>query len=69
MVDEPLPDRGHEALRQSILATLADLQQNAADTTDSLTLTDILFEQFGSVLAQIDALQQRVAQLESPLAP
>lgn len=76
MANAPLRDRGHEALRQDILATVAAQQQTADDTATGLDLTDVLFDlasslltQVGDALTQIDALQQRVAKLENPLAP
>jgi hypothetical protein len=63
------PDRAHEALRTELLAAIKSGQDNAAGVDDSYYLTDVLFGLADSLLAQIDALQQRVAQLELPKAP
>jgi hypothetical protein len=87
---EPSRDRGHEALRQDILAAVADLQLNTGDVQSGLELSDLLFQFIGQLLdsvdalniradaaetreqtlqSDMDALQQRVAALESPKAP
>jgi hypothetical protein len=83
---EPSRDRGHEALRQDILAAVADLQLNTGDVQSGLELSDLLFQFIGQLLdsgrraehprrrrqlreqteqVDIDALQQRVAALET----
>jgi hypothetical protein len=59
------PDRAHEALRQELLAAIAAGQDNTAGVDDSYYLTDALFGLIDSLLAQIDTLQQRVANLEA----
>lgn len=59
------PDLAHEALRTELLAAIQSGQDNTAGVDDSYYLTDVLFDLINSLLTQIDALQQRVAQLES----
>jgi chaperonin cofactor prefoldin len=58
-VAQPSRDRGHEALRQDILATVADLEQNTGDTAIGLDLTDTLFDLIDGLYTQIDALNTR----------
>lgn len=62
------PDRAHEALRTELLAAIDAGQTNSVGVDDSYFLTSVLFDLVDSLLAQLDALQQRVAALESPSA-
>jgi hypothetical protein len=56
---EPSRDRGHEALRQDILAAVADLQLNTGDVQSGLQLSDLLFEFVGQLLDDVSALNTR----------
>lgn len=60
----PSPDRGHEALRQDILATISDVNRNTGDTATGLDLTDVVFELLDGLYAQIDALNIRCDALQ-----
>jgi hypothetical protein len=48
-INDPLPDLGHEALRQSLVSALA-----AGD--DGYYLTGVLFDLIDGLQAQLDAL-------------
>lgn len=65
-VDTPSLDRGHEAIRLAVVAAIANLQQNVADTTDGFTLTDVIFDLLNTVMATLDAHAARIAALEAP---
>jgi hypothetical protein len=58
-INDPLPDLGHEALRQSVVSALA-----AGD--DGYYLTDVLFDLLGGAMDQISALQAQVDALTPP---
>lgn len=64
-IDNPSPDRGHEAIRRAVKKAIADLTDTQADSDDSFYLVDVAFELLDGALAQIDALTQRVAALEA----
>jgi hypothetical protein len=64
MADDELPDAGHEALRQNILATIAAQEQNTADVGDSFAIADVLFDLVDSLLSHIAALKTRAEAAE-----
>lgn len=63
---KPSPDRGHEALRQDILANIAALQQTTGDTATGLDLTDVLFELVDDLYTQVADLTARLDALGTP---
>ena len=72
MADLPtaFPDAGHEAIRQAVLAQVADL---ARTTTDAYDLTDLLFvlldaahDGLAQARADLDTLTARMDALETP---
>jgi len=56
-LSQPLPDRAHEGIRLAVLQAIADGQTNQADTSDSLYLTDVLFELLDDLTARVTALE------------
>lgn len=55
-LNDPLPDLGHEALRQSLVAALAAGDSNTSGVSDAYFLTDILLDLLAQLQAQVDAL-------------
>ena len=71
LLDTPLADRAHEALRQAARDAVDALALNVADIQSTLSLTDLVFEYLGQLLdtttaqaAQIDALNVRCDALQ-----
>jgi hypothetical protein len=62
-ISEPVKDRGHEALRQELLASIATGQENAIGVDDAYFLTDLLFDLLNAASAQIGGLQTGLANL------
>lgn len=56
-LNEPLPDRAHEAIRRSVLKAIEDGEWNTADVDLSLDMSDTLFQLLTTVQADIAALQ------------
>lgn len=56
-INTPLPDRSHEALRQSLVAALAGGADNATGVGDAYFLTDLLFDLLNGALDRIAALE------------
>lgn len=56
-LNQPLPDRAHEGIRQAVVKALADLSTGQADTSDSLYLVDVLFELLDDLTARVTALE------------
>jgi hypothetical protein len=56
-LNQPLPDRAHEALRAALVAALADLGQKTTDSADSFDLLDVAFELIDALGARLDALE------------
>lgn len=74
-LNQPLPDRAHDAIRAAVVQAIADLG-------DTLTLTDVLFDladtaittdteskqERGKLQQRLDYLTARVAKLETQVA-
>lgn len=65
-INEPLADRGHESLRQSVVRALAESADNATGVGDAYFLADLLFSLVGDVQTAVEALSARVTALENP---
>lgn len=65
LVTGPSLDRGHEALRQDILATVAEIGQANDDAQGSLYVIDVLFDMIIGLSEQVDDLTARLAALEA----
>ena len=59
-----IPDRGHRALAEVILQAVADQQLNTDDIQSGFSLTDLLFDFIGQLLADVDALNTRCDALQ-----
>jgi hypothetical protein len=59
-LNEPLPDRAHEAVRVAILQTIAD-------GADGFSLTDVAFSLINGLQAQVDVLTARLDALTPPV--
>jgi chromosome segregation ATPase len=79
-ISQPLPDRGHEAIRQAVVAAIADIGTRAetfyAAVAALNTRADAAEIRANTAQADIDTLQEqmadalaRVEALESPLPP
>jgi len=73
LLDTPLPDRAHEALRQAAQDAVDALALNVADIQSGLSMTDLVFEFIGQLLdttaalnTRCDDLAARVSALENP---
>ena len=65
-LDQPLPDRAHEALRVAVVEAIANVARNTADAQDGLDLTDVCLELIDAIFAQLDDLTARLDALENP---
>jgi hypothetical protein len=65
-LNQPLPDRAHEQLRQAVVSAIAGLAQNSSDAADGLDLTDVCLELIGAIFAQLDDLTTRLDALAPP---
>jgi hypothetical protein len=63
-LNEPLPDRAHDALRRAVLAAIGDLQTAQADSGDAFYLIDGVFDLIDALFAQVDTLTARLDALE-----
>lgn len=65
-LNEPLPDRAHEAIRRAVVQAIEDIDWNASSTDLAFELTDTVFQLLATLQDDIAALQSALAALANP---